>query len=415
MSVADTFEVLGIALALGLLVGMQRERVEAPLAGLRTFALITILGAICGLMAIETGAWIIAAGLIGVSAAMVMGSMTAIRKSESHAGITTEIAILVMFMVGAYLSFGPRAAAVSVAGATAVLLHAKGFLHGMVKRLGDADVRAIMQFVLVALVILPVLPNEPYGPFDVLNPRQIWLIVVLVTGISLGSYLALKFLGDRAGTVVSGLLGGMVSSTATTVSFARRASNAASQVAAATLVIMLASAVVKVRVLVEVAIVAPGQFWNMAPPILVMLGATALLSVWVWWSHRNIETELPEQNNPAELKGALIFASLYAVVLLAVAAAQHWFGDRGIYVVSAISGLTDMDAITLSTSRMAQAGTLDADVAWRAIIIGSIANMIFKACVIGLLGGRVLLTRIAVLFGIAIAVGVALLLLWPAT
>jgi uncharacterized membrane protein (DUF4010 family) len=153
----------------------------------------------------------------------------------------------------------------------------------------------------------------------------------------------------------------------------------------------------------------------MAPPILVMLGATALLSVWVWWSHRNIETELPEQNNPAELKGALIFASLYAVVLLAVAAAQHWFGDRGIYVVSAISGLTDMDAITLSTSRMAQAGTLDADVAWRAIIIGSIANMIFKACVIGLLGGRVLLTRIAVLFGIAIAVGVALLLLWPAT
>jgi uncharacterized membrane protein (DUF4010 family) len=211
--------------------------------------------------------------------------------------------------------------------------------------------------------------------------------------------------------VVSGLLGGMISSTATTVSFARRASNVPSQIAAATLVIMLASAVVKVRVLAEVAIVAPGKFWQIAPPIAVMLVVTMLLAAWVWWTHRKLKTEMPTQSNPAELKAALVFAAMYAVVLLAVAAGQHWFGDRGIYVVAGISGLTDMDAITLSTSRMAQAGSLDPGVAWRAIIIGSIANMIFKGAMIGILGGRVLLARVVVCD--AIAVGLALLLLWP--
>jgi uncharacterized membrane protein (DUF4010 family) len=413
MSTADTFEVLGIALALGLLVGLQRERVEAPLAGLRTFALITVLGAICGLLAQPLGAWVVAAGLVGVSAVVVVGNVITMGTAKRDVGITTEIAILLMFIVGAFVVFGPREVAVVVGGGTAVLLHAKGPLHGIVKRLADADMRAMMEFALVGLVILPIMPDEPYGPFQVLNPRQIWWMVVLVVGISFGGYLALKFVGEHAGVLLSGVLGGVISSTATSVSYARRAAHSPGQVAAAALVIMLASAVVKVRVLFEVAVVAPQQFWRIAPPIMVLFVVTIGLSLALWVRNRRAKAVVPPSDNPAELTSALIFGAMYAVVLFAVAAAQHWFGNRGIFVVAGLSGLTDMDAITLSTSRMAQEGSLSPGIAWRAIIIGSIANMMFKGAIIGVLGGRRLFARVAVLFAIASAVGVALIVWWP--
>lgn len=274
MSTSDTFELLGIALVLGLLVGMPRERVEAPLAGLRTFALITVLGTMCGLLAKTLGDWIIVANLIGGSAAMVVGNIINLKRDIHDPGVTTEIAMLVMFIVGTYLVFGPHEVAVAVGGGTAVLLHAKGYMRGFLRRLGDAEFRAVMQVVLISLVILPVLPNRPFGPFQVLNLRQIWWMVVLVSAISFGGYLAMKFLGHRAGIPISGLLGGLISSTATTVSYSRRAAASEGHVDASMPVIMLASVVVYIRILAEVALVAPSRFREIAPPILVMLGGS---------------------------------------------------------------------------------------------------------------------------------------------
>jgi len=167
------------------------------------------------------------------------------------------------------------------------------------------------------------------------------------------------------------------------------------------------------RVLVEIAAVAPHQFKQIAPPVMIVMGVGALVSLAVWMMNRRVQAEMPEQNNPAELKAALIFGAMYAVVLVAVAAGQHYFSDRGLYLVAAISGLTDMDAITLSASRLAAEESVTPNTAWRAILIGTIANLVFKSGIVAVLGGRRLLMRIVVIFAIHAATALTLLMLWP--
>ncbi len=413
MDAREAFQTLGISLGLGLLVGLQRERAGSRVAGVRTFTLITLLGTITALLGETLGASVIIGGLVGVATTMIVANLLRIRESDISPGMTTEIAALVMYCVGAYLVFGHRSVAIVVGGAVAVMLYAKPVLHDLVKRMGEGEMRALMQFALIALVILPVLPDEPFGPFRVLNPRQIWWMVVLVSGISLSGYVAFKLLGDRAGAVVGGILGGVISSTATTVSFARRASQSEHQIPTATLVIALASTVVYARVLVEVTIVARSVLPHVAGPIGIMMATSVALCVLMWLRRPRTDTHMPPQDNPSELRAAIAFGVLFALVLFAVAAAKHYFGDRGLYAVAAVSGLTDMDAITLSTSRMAAQGAVDTGTAWRAIVIAIIANLVFKGGLVAVLGGRKLLARIAALFGINIVVGVLILLFWP--
>ena len=175
---------LGVALGLGLLVGLQRESAASPLAGLRTFPLVTLLGATCALLSTGTSGWVLAAGLVGVAAATAMGNAARLRGPSPEAGITTEVALLLMYALGAYAVLGHRAAAVVMGGTVAVLLHFKAALHGAVKRLGEGELRAVMQFVLLALVVLPVLPDATYGPYAVFNPREMWLMAVLIVGLS---------------------------------------------------------------------------------------------------------------------------------------------------------------------------------------------------------------------------------------
>jgi uncharacterized membrane protein (DUF4010 family) len=212
----------------------------------------------------------LAAGIIALAVIIYIGKIIEMSKGATDPGITTEVALLLMFTVGAYLVVGDRAAAIAIGGGAAVLLHFKGELHGIVARLGASDLRAVMQFALISLVILPVLPNRTYGPFAVLNPRNIWWMVVLIVGISLGGYIAYKFLGQRAGIVLGGIFGGMVSSTATTVSYSKRAAASPGAVGPAAIVITIASAVVFARMLLEIATVAPSLLpaaapWLMSP------------------------------------------------------------------------------------------------------------------------------------------------------
>ncbi len=415
MDLRATFFALGISLGLGLLVGLQRERALTSIAGVRTFALITLLGTIAAILAAEFGAWVVGAGLIGVAAAMVVGNLFLIKKGQDEPGITTEIAILVMYAVGALVWIVDYAVPVVITGVVALLLHAKGMLHGFTRRLGEKDVRAIMQFVLISLVILPVLPDETYGPppLNVLNPRNIWLIVVLVVGLSFAGYALARLVGPRAGTVLGGVLGGMVSSTATTVALARR--SAASQALAppAAVGILLASTVVYARVMIEVGAVASAQFWSIIAPVLALAVVSIVVAGGVWLVFRRSDSVLPEPDNPAELRSALFFGALYAGVLLAAAAAKQWVGDSGLYAVAAVSGLTDMDAITLSSARMANAGAIEPSSAWRAIVIATIANQVFKWSVIASIGTRRLAVICAVAFGFQILAGVGILLLWP--
>lgn len=411
--IPQPFVQLAVALGLGLLVGLQRERADSAIAGIRTFALITLLGAVAAQLGRVFGGWIVAVGLIVVAVLVTAGNLARLSKGEADPGQTTEVAALVMYGVGALVVAFPMAVAVVLAGVVALLLHFREPLHALAGRMGENDLRAIMQLVLIALVILPVLPDRTFGPYEVLNPYQIWWMVALIVGLSLAGYLAFKLFGAGAGAALSGVLGGLVSSTATTVSYARRSRDSPETARLAALVVMVASTVVFGRVLVEIAAVAPRQLLAMGPPIAAMLGVAVLISIGAWFLGRSSEAEPPEPENPAELKSALIFGALYAGVLLAVAFARDRFGTAGLYAVAGISGLTDVDAITLSTSRLVDGGGVDPRTGWRAILLAALSNLVFKAGIVAALGSRELFGRIALLFGLAIAGGAAIWWLWP--
>ncbi|MHC4946966.1 MAG: MgtC/SapB family protein [Planctomycetota bacterium] len=405
---------LGIVLGLGLLVGLQREWVESRVAGIRTFALIALLGGLCGLVTEWTGeSWLLAAGLLAVTAMFWIGNRMKLAAGAADPGLTTEIAGLVVFAVGALVMLGLPVVAVVTAGLVAVLLHWKQPLHGLVDRLGEDDFRAIVRLVLIGMVILPVMPNRAYGPYAVINPFEIWLMVVLIVGISMAAYVAQRLLGARVGTLLAGVLGGLISSTATTVSYARRSRLRPAETAAAALVVMLASTVVFGRVLAEVAVVAPSQLETVGPPLAAMMLVMLLVGAGGFAWSRSALAPPEKEAPPSDLKAAVIFGLLYAAVLVAVAAAKEHFGDAAMYVVAALSGLTDMDAITLSTAQLMKAGSVETSTGWRLILVGGLANLVFKTGAVALLGSRGLLGRVAVLFGLSLAGGVALLLFWP--
>ncbi len=410
----NLFVQLAISLLLGLLVGLQRQRTGSSVAGIRTFPLIAAFGTLCAWLAADYGGWIVGAGFLAIAALLVAANLIKARGGDTDPGQTTEVAALLLFGVGAYLVIGETAVAVAIGGVTALLLHYKQQLHGFVERIGGRDVTAIMQFVLVTLVILPVLPNHAYDPYAVLNPFQIWLMVALIVGIGLVGYVTYKLFGVRAGAILGGLLGGLISSTATTLSYARRTASSPSNGALAALVIIIASGTVFVRVLAEVAVVAPDHFSETAPPLAAMFAACVVISLLMYRHAREHDGEMPVQGNPADLRSAIIFGALYAAIIFAVAAAKEEFGERGLYTVAVLSGLTDMDAITLSTAQLMNQNRLEPGTAWRLVLIASMANLAFKGGLVALLGSRELLRHVIALFGAALAAGAAILWFWQA-
>ena len=407
---------LGIALGLGLLVGLQRSWSDHQEAGIRTFPLITVLGFVAVLLAESFGGWVIAAGLLAVTALLLVANIGMFKQAPTpDIGVTTEVAALVMYGVGAILAMGYMAPALVMGGVVAVLLHSKEPLHDLTDRIGEKDIEALIRLCIIALVILPVLPDRDFGPFQVLNPFEIWLMVVLIVGISMAGYVAFKIFGTRAGALAAGVLGGLISSTATAVSYSRRSVAEPARSTGAAVVILLASTVVFARVLAELGLVAPEHFVQVAPPIVAMMVLMIVLSwIFLFRAKDPDEYELAEQEPPSDIRAAIVFGALYAAVLFAVAFAREYLGTGGLYVVAAISGLTDIDAITLSTAQMMKSGGLDPSMGWRVVQVGALANLVFKGGMVVALGHPKLRARIAVSFGLALVGGVAILLLWPA-
>ena len=399
---------LGIALCLGLLVGLQRQRVNHPLAGLRTFGMIAVFGGVCALLGQTLGPWLVPAGLIAAVAALLVG-VWRISAQADGPQLTTVFAALIMYGVGAMSVLGDPILCAVVTGALTVLLHAKDRLHHLVAGLGSEDITAIMQFTLITLVILPILPNYAFGPYQVFNPREAWLLVVLIVTIGLGGYVAYKLLGSRAGTLLGAILGGLISSTATTVSYARRTA-AGQGVGLAAMAIMLASAISAIRVLGIIIVVAPGQAALFGVPLAILAALMLVQAAGLWFTARDEHAGVTEHRNPAQLGTALVFAGLYGVVLIGVAWARDTLGPNAIYGVAAASGATDMDAIALSTARLVEKAQLDPQVAWRAVIIGLLANAVFKAGAAAMLGSRRLAVLVGVMFGLVVVAGA--LLLW---
>ena len=399
------------SLALGLLIGLERERNPASKAGLRTFALVALLGTLASLIAEKSRSpWILAAGLALVGAMMIAAYA---RESDESAdpGTTSVAAVCVCYGLGALIWLGYPALAVMLGVITTMLLYFKPELRGLSQSLTRQDLFSILQLAALSFVILPVLPDQDYGPYNALNPHQIWLMVVLISGISLAGYVALRIIGAHHGVLLLGLFGGLVSSTATSMVYARHARDPG-MLQLAAVVILTANLVVPVRLAVLGGVVAPGILHLLLPA----LGCALLISAagtLYWWRRLREQPELvvPEIRNPTEIRTALGFGLLFGVVLFFSAWLSDVAGSGGLYAVALVSGLTDVDAITLSTLRLYDLGKLAPLQAVNAIVLALVSNTAFKLALVLAVGGAALARRCAPAM-LAAAAGAGLVLLF---
>ena len=376
------------ALGIGLLVGMERERRPESAAGLRTFALVSMLGCLFALLSDKTGGpWILLTGLLVVAGAMIASNFSA-RQEEQYRGFTTEAAIIVTYGLGAAVWFGQATLAVMLAIATTVLLYFKAELSRFSRRMTPKDINSILQFAVLSLVVLPILPSQDYGPYGALNPRQIWWMVVLISGLALAGYLALRIIGARHGAALLGIFGGLASSTATTMMFSRHARDHVHLVRMAAIVILIANLMVMIRLGVVAGLVAPSLVGQIAVVFACGLVPGLALTLYGWKIlNAGGELPMPSVKNPTELKTAISFGLLYAIVLLASAWLQEIAGNRGLYIVALASGLTDADASVLSALRLYNLEKIPATEAVTAVTLALMANLVFKIGLVVSIGG----------------------------
>ena len=416
---------LGAALAIGLLIGLQREyahvqeedRDEVELfAGVRTFALFSMLGFLAALAAARTfsvlGFIVVFAGLI----ALVTISYIFSARGGSM-GITTETAVLVTAMIGAICYWGDLRLAAVIGVLTTILLSLKVTTKSFVQQLTREDVYATLKFAFISIIVLPLLPREPLAPepFDVLVPFNIWLMVVFISGIGFLGYALIKTVGVHRGVGLAGLLGGLASSTAVTVSFSQRSRQAGGLAHPFALAIMLSWSVMIVRVAVEVFAVNRALLASMWVPLAMVILCCLAFSLYLYRAQPSAgEGDAESFTNPFELKPAIVFGLLYAGILLAARAAQLYYGNAGIYLTSVISGLVDVDAITLTMARLSQpGGGLDDVTASRAIILAVVSNTLVKggiAIVAGSVGLRKIIVPGILLIAASAVAGAFLLL-----
>lgn len=406
-------QTFAVSIGIGLLIGLERERKPDNKAGLRTFALTGLLGCLAGMLGEKTGSgWVIAVGLLMVATMMIVAQARD-PQDDGDPGTTSVVALMLCYGLGALVWYGHATLAVMLAIGVTVLLYFKAQLQDVSRNLTHKDLISILQFGVLSLVILPILPNRDYGPYDALNPHQIWWMVVLISGLSLAGYAALRVVGNRHGAALLGLFGGMVSSTATTMVFASNARDDAKLTATATLVILIANLVVTLRLGIVAVVLAP----SLLAPLASVLGGGLLLGIGVvLFKWRALTAAgrlpLPEVRNPTEIGTALSFGLLYGVVLLLAAWLQDIAGSQGLYLVALASGLTDVDAITLSTLRLFNQQNLDATPAVIAIGLGTLANLVFKSGLVVAIGGSALARRVLpglAAIGVGFIAGIALL------
>lgn len=416
---ASLFYRFGVALFIGLLVGLQREYTmdeysaegsSQMFAGLRTFTLMALLGAAAAMVAdLLDSPW----AFVGI--VFPLGILIAvayfITAWRGGMGMTTEVAALVTILAGALAYWEQITLAVALAVVTTGLLSLKLELHGFVERLTREDIFAVLKFALITAIILPVLPNESYGPppFDVLNPYTIWLLVVLISGISFLGYVLMKLLNAREGITLTGLLGGLASSTATTLSFAERSQKASGLSRPFALAIILAWVIMFPRALVEVATLNVELLRVLWLPMALTAAAGLVYALYLYLAAaREDDHEEVELHNPFELSTAVTFGLIFAVVLVVSRAAQIYLGQAGIYLSSLIGGLAGIDAVALSLAGLSRGvAGLELDVAARGVIIAALANTAAKGAIVVVAGTPALRRALLPGFILILVVGAA--------
>jgi uncharacterized membrane protein (DUF4010 family) len=395
------------SLAIGLLIGLERERNPSAKAGLRTFALVAVLGTLLALLSDKIGSpWLVIAGLLAIAGTIIAAYLNDAPDEDNDPGTTTVVALLLSYGLGVMVWFGLSKLAVMLAIGITALLYFKPELRGFTQRLTRRDLVAVLQFSVLTFIVLPILPNQSYGPYDAFNPHQAWLMVVLISGISLAGYAALHVVGTRYGAPLLGIFGGLSSSTATTMIYAKHGKANQTVTNLAATVIVIASMVVLVRLFVVSSVVAYGALPGLAPVYAGGLFTGIIVSIYAWHKTSKVnELYIPETANPAELHSAIGFGLLYVVVLLGSAWMSDLAGSQGLYAVALVSGLTDVDAITLSSLRLFNLGQLSEPQTVTAIALAFLANLAFKFGMVVFIGGRALAKQVSIGFG-AIACGV---------
>jgi uncharacterized membrane protein (DUF4010 family) len=405
----DTLFSLGLALFLGLLVGVERgwqERAAAEgsrIAGIRTFGLIGLLGGLWELLSRSMGDALLGFAFLGFVLLMAISHVAEARVSKDY-GITTIVASLITFVLGALAGRGQHAVAAAGAVVTTILLSLKPALHRWLESIEPDELAAALKLLLVSVVILPVLPDKGYGPWGAINPYEIWWLVVLMAAISFAAYCAVRIAGAEKGVLLTGLLGGLVSSTAVTIQLARLAGRA-KQPRFLAAGVLVASGIMFIRVLLVATIVNYDLFRPLSLPLILMAFAIVGLAVFscLWQSEPKAFGPL-HFRNPVELLQAAQFGAFLAIVLVLTKAIMIWRGDAGVYFLAGISGIADVDAITISLSRLA-GSDIALDVASQAVILTTIVNTITKSILVFILGGPKMGWQVAWPLSIGLAIG----------
>jgi uncharacterized membrane protein (DUF4010 family) len=406
-----------VALLLGFAIGMQRamskkEGDRFATVGGRTFALIAVSGFLAAWLQeyLPGIAFVAAAGIFALIALSYYAKIT-IRQKE---GLTTQVSALVTFLLGVMLWYRLDEYAIFVGVLVILLLELKPRLRRLESRISPTDVNAVTLLLVMSFVILPVLPDEMVGPYHLFNPYKTWLMAVIIAAISFVGYVAVKALGQKHGIFLTGAAGGLVSSTGVTVSLSKMFRGEPGLIHSYAGGIAVACTIMYLRVWVEAFVVDPSLSVRLALPYLLATG-TGLL--YVWYLYRRAETANIAFHNPAieknplQLSEAVKFGLLFGVVYGAIAFVQGRYGDIGVYVVAFLSGITDVDAITLSLSQMAGEGRVEAFAAVVGIVIASVTNSLVKLGIVFWLAGARLgwmMARFFLLTLGAMAVGVAL-------
>jgi len=401
------FERLLVALLVGLLIGLDRERTELRkahrlFAGVRTFPLIALAGAVPMLLMDVAGPGLLIVSFLAVAAVAVVSYVRG--SAAGDIGATTEMAALATFLLGVLAGAGQLLVAGAAGVAVAVLLVAKPRLEGFSKALTAEELSAALELAVISVIVLPLLPNHGYGPWQVFNPFHIWLVVVLVSALSFCGFIAMRLWGQRQGLIIAGLVGSLVSSTAVTMAMASRARASARLANPAASATVLASTVMCLRVAVLTGVVAAGILpWLL--PVIGAMTVSGLVAAWLLRGGKETEAE-PEAtfSNPFSLTAALTFALVYTLVLLGVEAARHYIGPQGLYLAAVVSALVDVDAISLAIAQTAPS-TMGWQAAATGVAIASVTNTLVKLAIAMVAGAGRFRSRVAAALGAMAAVG----------
>lgn len=423
MQSGDLIEAL-YAIGIGMVVGLEREHSEVadgldagdipaekathppgPIAaGVRTLALLALVGWLLAFLG-EGMPWLLPVGLVCVAA--ILGAQ--IIANRDHSGITTEVAAIVVVLLGAVVRHD-RGLAVALCLGTAMLLVAKPWMNSFIGKVRRVEITATLQLLLLVAIVLPLVPTAPQDPWGALPPRKVGTFIVLIAGVQYVGYVLTRWLGAARGSGLAGLVGGLTSSTAVTVSMARAARATPELIGPGQLATFLANTVMPIRVAVIAWAISPAVGQQVAIALAAM-AVVLLLAAFVAWRHARQQPPIAPAaialKNPFELWGALGWGAILCAVLLVAHFAMRWFGENGLYVAAAVSGVTDVDAITLAAADSGKAGAIAPAWAALAITIAAVSNTIAKGAMAYFGGGKAFGRRVVVVFAIAAVATIA--------